>query len=112
MKIDNIQPQLTQTFQGRGGHLPKTFEGMMNKIYSKTVSRSIDTFENTDMVKLSVPLDNGDIASGTAHFWNGRYTGLTVDEGVSINKNEFIKLLLKRYKLSIARDKIKNKLGY
>lgn len=111
MQIQNIQ-SCSCNFQGKSEHLPKTFAGMMNKLYNKALKQVPDTFENSDMIKLSIGLDNGKTATGYANFCQGRYVSFTPEQDCPIKKNEFIKLLLKKYKLSLASEKVKGKLGY
>ena len=111
MQIQNIQ-SYSCNFQGKSEHLPKTFAGMMNRLYKKAINQFPDTFENSSTIKLSVGLDDGKIASGYANFCQGQYVSFNPDNDCPIKKNEFIKLLLKKYKLSLASEKVKGKLGY
>ena len=112
MKIQNTQYNIGCTFQGKGGHLPKTFAGMMNSLYKKAFEQCPDVFENSALIKLSLTLDNGQVASGYANFYNGRYTGFTPGDNCPISKSNFISILLKKYKLALANDKTKKHLGY
>ena len=59
MQIQNIQSN-SCNFQGKGEHLPKTFAGMMNKLYNQAIKQLPDTFENSGTIKLSVGLENGE----------------------------------------------------
>ena len=87
-------------------HLPKNFEGMMNKIYTEMP----DIFENRDALKVSTILENGLDVSGTAYFSQGRYCGLTMDNGFESYKQLFMKTALNKYKEKISGKKLNEKL--
>lgn len=112
MKIQNSHYDCKCSFQGKGKHLPATFESMMNGLYKRAFEQCPDVFENSALIKLSVDLDNNRTVSGYANFYNGRYVGFTPEDNCPISKSNFISLLLKKYKLALAKGKTKKHLGY
>lgn len=95
-----------------GAHIPRTFGGVMNYMYKNAQKNHLDSFEFMDTVKVSTQLKNGIEATGSANFVNGRYVGLMMDEGSEPFRKEFVATIMEKFKKSLAKGKIKEKLGY
>ncbi len=96
-----------QTFRGK--HLPRTFQSMMNYLYKNLPN---DLFRNSEMMRVSTLLEDGRELYATAHFYNGKFIGLIMDEGSEALKQTFMRTALKRYNKNVASPKIQQKLGY
>lgn len=110
MKIQpNYQSNVTPSFSA---HLPRTFGGVMNYMYKNAQRAGGDVFECPNTVLVSAQLKNGKEVSGSVNFVNGHYVGLTMDEGSEYFRKEFITTVIERFKKSMAKGKVKDKLGY
>lgn len=105
----NYQYNSTPSF---GTHIPRTFSGVMNYMYKNAQKIHPDSFEYIDTVKVSTQLKNGIEATGSANFVNGRYVGLMMDEGSEPYRKEFVTTIMEKFKKSLAKGNVKNKLGY
>ncbi len=93
-------------------HIPRTFGGVMNYMYKNAQKINPDVFEYQNTIKVSTTLKNGVEASGSVNFLNGRYVGLTMDEGSEPFRKDFVATVIEKFKKSLAKGKIKEKLGY
>ncbi len=105
----NSQNRGTLSFKA---HLPSTFGGVMNCLYKKAEKISRDTFEIADTVRVSTKLDNGKNVSASVNFLYGKYIGFSMDEGAERYRKEFIKTVIEKFKKSVAKGRLRKKLGY
>lgn len=105
----NYQSNVTPSF---GAHIPKTFGGVMNYMYKNAQRAGADAFECSNTVLVSTKLKSGKEVSGSVNFVNGRYVGLSMDEGFEPFRKEFITTVIEKFKKSLTKGKLKDKLGY
>lgn len=92
-------------------HMRNTFSSMITKLYHDSCKIAGDTFENSNMIRVSTTLDNGKTISGTVSFCNGNYAGLKLDEGQEKYRGEFIKNIMNKYRNNTAKGHTRDRLG-
>ena len=89
--------------------LPRNFSAMMDYIYKKT---PVDMFESPNLMRVETKLDDGREISGIVTFANGKFKGLTMDDGFENLQQEFMRTALKRYNKKMANTQLQRKFGY
>lgn len=95
-----------------GAHLPRTFAGVMNYMYKNAQKLSPEAFQIHDTVRISSKLKNGKEVNASVNFINGHYIGMLMDEGDEIYRKDLVSTVIEKFKKSMAKGKVKDKLGY
>lgn len=110
MQIQSISQNNSPT--SFGAHLPRTFAGVMNYMYKNAQKLSPETFQINDTVRISSKLKNGKEVNASVNFINGHYIGMLMDEGDEIYRKDLVSTVIEKFKKSMAKGKVKDKLGY
>ena len=55
---------------------------------------------------------NGKEVNASVNFINGHYIGMLMDEGDEIYRKDLVSTVIEKFKKSMAKGKVKDKLGY